>query len=126
MANDCSDSGFRVQEFFHLRLHPFIHLDQRRPGALKSSPDSFFVAFISEGIAPLTLILSPDGGEEIRSCVNRCWSAASLSLGPRPQVGEETGRVCVACRRGVRVFGPSDSLSPIGGEGWGEGAGLGK
>src|SRR5436309_1672465 len=52
MANDCSDSGFRVQEFFHLRLHPFIHLDQRRPGALKSSPDSIFVAFISEGIAP--------------------------------------------------------------------------
>src|SRR6266480_803842 len=39
----CSLLSSRVvgKEFFHPRLHGGIHFDRRRPGVLKSSPDSF-------------------------------------------------------------------------------------
>ena len=67
-----------AKELFHSRLHAFIHLDERRPGA--------FETFARQFLRRVETLFAPDGDfarrvvEHVDDCSSRRESAHSLSV----------------------------------------------
>ena len=85
------------KKLFHLRLHRRVHLDQR-PGALKPSPDNFFVASMPS-LLPLAISLvawSSTSDGPLVKMLSRCGSVLAQegsARAPRASVSALADRI---------------------------------